>query len=263
MSAVPASKVSLKGIALPVQHGGWGFWLEPSLLGLLIAPSWAGIGISLGGLALLLLHQPTRIYIKDVRKGKFYTRTRLARRFMVGYGAMGASALLLALTQAPTLEWLIPPLFAVPLGILQLREELHNEGRSLLSELAGATLFSVLVSAIVLIGGQSFLLAIALWALVTFRAIVSVLYVRARLRLEQQKAVAVYPPILAHIGTSGFIALGAVMGVTPWTALLGMLILTIRAVWGLSSYRSPQTAKAIGFREIAYGLLYVLLIALG
>ena len=49
MSATAASqRVRLKSIALPPEHGAWGFLLEPLLAGLLIAPSWAGLCLALG-----------------------------------------------------------------------------------------------------------------------------------------------------------------------------------------------------------------------
>ena len=32
-------------VALPDEHGGWGLTAEPVLLGLLVAPSWAGLAI--------------------------------------------------------------------------------------------------------------------------------------------------------------------------------------------------------------------------
>ena len=42
--------ISLRSVALPVEHGGWGMLGEPLLLGLFIAPSWAGLGVALGAL---------------------------------------------------------------------------------------------------------------------------------------------------------------------------------------------------------------------
>ena len=41
-----AQRVRLRSIALPTEHGGWGFTLEPILLGLLVAPTWAGFGLA-------------------------------------------------------------------------------------------------------------------------------------------------------------------------------------------------------------------------
>ncbi|MDX2007394.1 MAG: hypothetical protein SFU83_19325 [Meiothermus sp.] len=39
MAAQPNNtKVPLRSVALPNEHGGWGFTLEPILLGLLVAP---------------------------------------------------------------------------------------------------------------------------------------------------------------------------------------------------------------------------------
>ncbi len=41
-------RICIRPIALPVEHGGWGLLFEPIVLGLLLAPSPAGLFISLG-----------------------------------------------------------------------------------------------------------------------------------------------------------------------------------------------------------------------
>ena len=49
-----ASRVRIRSIALPTEHGGWGFTLEPILLGLLVAPSAAAWEISAAALGIFL-----------------------------------------------------------------------------------------------------------------------------------------------------------------------------------------------------------------
>jgi hypothetical protein len=49
----------------------------------------------------------------------------------------------------------------------------------------------------------------------------------------------------------------------PWLSVVGLGVLLVRAVVGLSRYRRPAAPKAIGFSEIAYGTLFVLLTAAG
>ena len=44
------ASVPLKSVALPTEHGGWGFTLEPLLLGLLLSPGLPTLGLSLPGL---------------------------------------------------------------------------------------------------------------------------------------------------------------------------------------------------------------------
>ncbi|HDL49896.1 MAG TPA: prenyltransferase, partial [Actinobacteria bacterium] len=42
--------VRLRSVAMPTEHGGWGFTLEPIILGLLVAPSPAGWEIAAAAL---------------------------------------------------------------------------------------------------------------------------------------------------------------------------------------------------------------------
>ncbi|MCZ7661545.1 MAG: YwiC-like family protein [Thermoleophilia bacterium] len=36
----------LRDVVVPTEHGGWGFTLEPMLLGLLVAPGWASSALA-------------------------------------------------------------------------------------------------------------------------------------------------------------------------------------------------------------------------
>jgi len=39
-ATVPSAPLSLKTVALPVEHGGWGMLAEPLVMGLVLAPRW-------------------------------------------------------------------------------------------------------------------------------------------------------------------------------------------------------------------------------
>ncbi|MCB0162365.1 MAG: YwiC-like family protein, partial [Caldilineaceae bacterium] len=58
-----------RSIALPTEHGGWGFLLEPLLLGRLVAPSAAGLLLLVATVAAFLLRQPLKIVLVDRRRG--------------------------------------------------------------------------------------------------------------------------------------------------------------------------------------------------
>lgn len=49
---------SLRALALPAEHGGWGFVLEPVVLGLLVCPSRPGGALALAATATFLAHHP-------------------------------------------------------------------------------------------------------------------------------------------------------------------------------------------------------------
>lgn len=256
------SNVSLKTVALPAQHGGWGFLAEPILLGLLIAPSSGALWLSLAALGAFLLHQPLKLAVKDLRKGKRYERTTWALRFALTYAALAALGFALALMSAGP-GFLLPILYAVPLALAQLWYEFQNEGRSMAAEICGALAFGAIAPAAALMSGWGIVPAMALWLALAIRAATSILYVRARLRLEYGRPAQPQPVIYTHIaGLLVFVGL-ALADWLPWLPVLGGLVLLARAWLGLSDQRKPTPAKIIGFRELGYGLGFVALIVLG
>lgn len=254
--------VNLRSIALPAQHGVWGFWLEPSLAALIAAPSWAGLCLILAALSALLLHHPLTILLKDYRRRKRYARTRWAERFVLLYGSVALIGFLLAISLAshPFLPTL---LLAVPFALVQIGFELRNQGRHPLAEISGAIALAALAPSILVMVGWGWSLALGLWAVLIIRAIVSILYIRARLRLEKGKPADAAAVLMTHF--VGLIVLGGLMvaALSHWLNLLAGLVLLIRATLGVTSMRKPTPAKVIGFREIAYGLLVALLAGIG
>lgn len=249
-------------MALPSEHGSWGLALEPLVLGLLIAPSLAGLGLALGLLAAFLAHQPFQTAWRDRRKGKRYPRTRAAEVFVALYLAVSGFGGLWALVE---IGWgpFLPLVLALPLGLLFVgassRGEMHTAGVEILASLAlaaGAT-------AVALAGDASPWLAWALWPLVAARSVPAVLYVRARLRLERGES----PPRIWAIGAHavGLVLAGLVVLWTPVPALAlaAVTLLLLRALWGLSRWRRPARPWKVGLAEIGWGILFVLLIALG
>jgi hypothetical protein len=255
--------VNVRSIALPVQHGGWGFWMEPVLLGLLVAPSLSGVLLGITGLMTLLIHQPLRVAVKDLRKGKRYPRTDVALKFAALYGAILILAALGALLAAPDAIFLIPMLIAAPLGAIQLFYEMRNAGREALAEVTGALLFSALAPAVALLGLLPLPVALVLWVVQIARTVPSIFYVRARLRLEKGRPTGTSLAIGLHAFGLLVLAALAAAGSLPWLACLGSVILLARAVRGLSTSRRPLAAKSVGFLEIAYGLINAVLAAVG
>lgn len=263
-TAHPKTTVSVRSVAMPAEHGGWGFLTEPLLLGLLVAPSLAGGGIAFAAVALFLLHQPLKIVLKDLRRGRIYGRTRLAGRFVLIYAAVAVTALAAtaytAQSAAHNAFW-IPLLLALPVGALQFAAELRGDSRTLAAEITGALSLAAAAPAIILAAGLPASTAAAAWGLLALRAVCSILYVRAQLRLLRGKSPDITPPITAH---NLSVLISAVLwagGVVNGLALLATGMLMVRAVIGLKS-TAPVTAKKIGFREIGFGLAYALLCAL-
>ncbi len=102
-----------------------------------------------------------------------------------------------------------------------------------------------------------------LWLVLMARAIPSIVYVRARLRLERGAATSRAPVHVAHL-----VALAAglglyVAGLAPALMAVGLGVLAGRAAVGLSAWRRPAKAKQIGFGELGYGVGYVALVVIG
>ncbi len=260
------SRVNVKSVALPSEHGGWSFLLEPILLGLLVAGSWQGLILAIAALGVFLLHQPLKLAIKDRRKGTVLPRTVLAERFALGYGLLAVIPMVILLLTVPLASLLtaaVPVALAVPFASVQLYYDARNQSRKLMPELCGVAALAMIAPAIAVSGGWEVGAALILWLIVTARAVSSILYVRARLKLEHQKPVATLPPVLAHVAALLLMAGLSAMQITPMITIPIFAILLGRAWLGLSAYRTPQPAKIIGIREIGYGLLTVIGVALG
>lgn len=256
------ANIRLKSIALPVQHGGWGFVSEPIVLGLLVAPSWVGLLIGIAAFGAFLMHQPLKLTVKDYLKRKRYARTTWAERFALLYGGIALVAFVLAVILTPH-PFIVPLLLAIPFAVVQVWADTHNQGRETLSEVSGAVAFGAAASAIALSHGWELVPALALWGALAVRSVTSVLYVRARLRLEYGRPAPLVGMAVAHgLGAIALVALIAA-GTLHGVSLVAFGILAARAALGVSSLRKPTSAKVIGFREIAYGLVYAALTAWG
>jgi len=253
----------LRTIALPSEHGVWGFWLEPALLGLLLAPSWTGLALTGAALAALLAQHPISLWLADRRRGVWYPRTRLAGAFGLAYAGSAAALLAVAVSLADTSVWLTPLLFAAPLALAQLTFDIQHQSRRLLPELAGACALGALASSIALAGGWPADLAWALWGLLAARTIPAIFYVRARLRLERGESPNILPTWLSHLGALAAALIFIASGLAPWLSLVAFAILLARAALGTSRWRKPAKAKAIGFRELGFGLLTVAALTTG
>jgi hypothetical protein len=198
----------------------------------------------------------------DRRKGTRYPRTALAERFVLGYLAVAAGGLLAALHWSTSPFW--PALAAAaPLGLVALAFDALGRSREAVAETAGAMVLAGAASAIALAGGFPASLAWAAGGLLALRAIPSVLYVRARLRLDRGLGAGPGLAWLAHV-----VALVAAVvlwrrGFAPWIAVAVFATLLARALWGLSRLRRPVRPQVVGFQELGFGLLTLVLLAIG
>ena len=255
-------RTNWKPVALPAEHGGWGLLGEPVALGLALAPSLAGLGLALAAVAAFLARHPYRLMMLDIRKGARYARTALAARFLLGYLAVAACGLLAALACSARPFW--PALAAAaPVGLVALAFDALGRSREAVAETAGAIALAGAATAIALAGGCPAAPAWAAGLLLALRAIPSVLYVRARLRLDRGLAAGPGVAWLAHaIALLAAIVLWR-QGLAPWIAVAVFGALLVRAAWGLSRFRQRVRPQVVGFQELGFGLATLVLLATG
>lgn len=252
----------LKSVAIPNEHGGWGFVSQPLLLGLLLAPSPAGVWLALATLGLFLSRHPLKLVIKDRSNGRTYARTRLAAQVVAVYLliAFGGAALALATARAPFWQAIV---LAAPFALVQFAYDASKRGREALPEIAGAIAIGAAGPAIMLAAGWPLDAAFASWVLTSLYAVTSILYIRARLRLERGHEIKRWPAWGSHAVMALVTAALASVGLLPWLSLAAVAVVSGRAWLGLSSRRKPTQAKTLGFREMGYSLGLVLLTVLG
>jgi hypothetical protein len=263
MDMLTASKrAQIRSVAVPNEHGGWGFLLEPIVLGLLLGASWPGICISVAAASIFLMRHPLKLALTDRRRNRRFGRTVRAEQFVLLYGTVAAIALALAILLS-RIELLIPAVVAAPFAAVMLIHDSRGESRRWLPELAGPIALSASAPMITLAVGWPVLPSLGLMALLALRAVPAILYVRVRIRLARQEPVSKAVPLWAH-GIA--LALGTGLAATGhWPALtvLALAILLGRALYGLTIQKQLIPAKIIGFQEIAFGLMFVVLTALG
>ena len=256
------TRVNVRSVALPVEHGGWSFLAEPLVLGLLVAPSAAGFAIAVATSAGFLVRHPGRMFWKNRQRLDVSPRYGLAGKFAAGYSLLAVAGLAAAWALGG-IRPLVPFIVAGPFYLLFAAYDVRHEARLLLPELLAPTAVAVCAPAIALAGGWTWQAALVLWVLLALRSIPTVLYVRARLRLEREKPYDAAASNTAH--GAALLAGGGLAGagLAPWLTAVGLGVLLARAVVGLSRYHRPAAPKVIGFSEIAYGTLFVLLTAAG
>ncbi|QPC84416.1 YwiC-like family protein [Phototrophicus methaneseepsis] len=253
--------INHRSIALPSEHGAWGFLLEPLLMGMMLAPSAAGVWLCVTIFAIFLIHQPLKVALKPSRKSGI--RTRVAWRYVLVYTLIALIGFALTIrTDNQSGIFLVPFLLAVPLMLVQAWYDAHGQSRALIAELCGSAALGAAVTALVLLAGWGIAPAFALWGLLLARTIPSIIYVRARLRRQRGQTIALSPTIGLHGLALLLVALLAGFSLLPWLSVPAIGILMGRAWYGLQNTQKVRASR-IGMAEMAYGLLVIGLTVLG
>ncbi len=254
----PTSLPSPNGssIFLPKEHGSWSLAFEPLMLGLLIAPSPAGVALAGAAVAGFFARRPLKAALGPPASGRRLT-ARLALVMLTGLALMGIGEILLLTT--PYALW--PLLLAAPLGGLFVYFDAQGESRAAAAELAGSAAFAVLPAAFATLAGWSTNAALALTILAVVRSVPTVLTLRAYLRLSKGKPVAPAVPLLAAAAGFGTVILLAAERQVPWLVASGAGLLLLRTGWLMTPLRPTWTARRLGLTEAAVGIGYLTVVA--
>ncbi|MDR7537767.1 MAG: YwiC-like family protein [Armatimonadota bacterium] len=255
-----AGQASLRAVALPSEHGGWGFTLEPVLLGLLVAPGWAALGLGIAAVAAFLARHPLRLWLTDRRRGARYPRTGLAARIGLGFAAVSAAGLALAVGSASAPFWW-PLALGALLALLQLRYDARLRGRHIVPEVSGAVAMASVAAAIALAGGRPVSVAAGLWLVLAMRAVAALFYARTQVMRARGVAASPAGAYVAEGAALVVLVASAAWGLSPWLSALGLGLLGLYSTYTFA--RPPLPARLVGWGQMVFGLLMVLLTAVG
>ncbi len=250
----------LGSIALPTEHGGWGFTLEPALLGLLVAPSSAGWWIAAATVAAFLSYRPARLALGDLARRRTSARTGPAAGVAVVYASVALGALIAAFAVAEHGFW-HPLAAAVPLFGLQLLYDARRRTRALVREMAGPIALGSVASAVAAAGGAGWPEALGLWIVIAARVTASVPLVRAQIRRFRSTQASAVPVVVGGGVALGAAAVGAAGGWVPWSALIGLGSFPMAGAVAFAT--RPVRATVVGLTQLVLGLVVVVATAAG
>jgi hypothetical protein len=148
----PRHRIPLRSVAMPAEHGGWGLTLEPGILGVLAAPSLAGLLLGVAALVVFLVRTPLRLVLIGrrhhgrSRSALSLERTRLAKRVSAVELVSAGLALVLAALLAHDPLWWLPAVIATPLFVLALWFDMRSLSRHLVAEIVGSVAIASVAS---------------------------------------------------------------------------------------------------------------------
>ncbi len=250
----------IRSIALPTEHGGWGFTLEPILLGLLVAASVTAWELSAAALGIFLARRPVKIVSTDIVRKRWLPRSRIALVFSLLYAGIALVGVVGAFFTAEGPFW-IPVLVAAPFALYALRADAHSKNRVLLPELFGSIAMGATVSAIALGSGWGLAPAFGLWLVLAARDVAAIVLVRGQIRRNKGKPVGASKVYAVQAACTAAVAIAAAFGIIPWLSVPAIGFVGVVALVSLN--RPPVEARVIGWTQMAVGLMVVLLTAAG
>ena len=242
-------------VAIPKEHGSWGFVLEPLLLSLFVAFTLEGLLLALATFFLFLSNQPLKIAANKSSSKKFKSTGVAVFSF---YFLVALMLLVLPVTNLKFNELLV---FSVALLLMPiyLFAVLKKHSRNLFVELLPIFSMTLIGVAIVMIDNSFSFSPIVFGVLLLSRAIPTVIYIVAKVKETKGFDFSALPTHTLNIGFSLFVIYASLTGLLPSLSILGAILLTARSAIGFSKFSFAKTIKQIGVMEFIYGSLFVLI----
>lgn len=257
--ATPAARSTLRSVAMPTEHGGWGLTIEPGLLALLVEPSVAGALLAVAAVLAFVARTPLKLVLVDRWRGRSLPRTRLATRVAAVELVALAALLAFAVALAERPFW-VPLLVAAPFVAIELWFDMRSRSRRLVPELAGAVGVCSVATAIVLAGGGDTRLAFALWLIPAARVASTIPFVRAQVaRLHGRPT----DPRVLVASDAACLVIAATAVVLEPAVVGGAVVIGAALVYQRISARRPVPRPAVlGMRQMLLGLAVVAVTAI-
>jgi len=253
--------LSVRSVAIPKEHGAWGYVLEPFVLVLVIAFSLDGMYLLFAAFLFFLAHRPVRL--------AFSLQTNSENRLLaIGIAIIYIfSGLVILFIIMPWLPLKAMLLFGTGLLIMlfYLVFDIYKKKRSLLGEQIVPIALAFMAINVPVIGNWPDERLIALYFLLLARPVSTTFYINAKIRLEKGLDYSAKMVYLSHLIALFYVIVAALLGWIPYSPVLAMFILFYRAVKGIwiSAGRKHVAIKKIGMMEFVYGIAFVIITAVG
>jgi len=253
------NRFHLKQIAVPREHGSWGYTLEPLALALLVAFSVNGLLLSLVTFFIFFAHQPIRIIFNKKLNRKLKTKAY----FVFSFYSIFAMALLVRVLMFESFYQLLPFFISVIIMSGYLLLELNNVKKNIVTELLAAVSIGMIAMNIVLLNGWHLTYSAAFLLVILSRAVPTTFYVRSKLQIAKKQPVQEFSVIVSTFVSLLIVLVLAYFLYLPLLSIAAVLILIGRAYIGIYKSTGKVNIKNLGIMEFVYGIIFVLLVAAG
>lgn len=252
---------TIRSVAMPGEHGGWSLTIEPALMGLLAAPSKAGVMLGVAALGLFLARTPLRVVLVDRYRDRYLPRTSLAGRIL-GLEAAVIGGLVVAAGVVGDRRFWWVAVVAIPLGSIGLVFDTRSRSRHLVAEMVATVAIAGVAAAIPLASsGVDWRIAVGLWVVAAARAVGTIPFVRLQLRRVKDQEWSRWGSDFAQLVAMDLVVLAWAMDLLTPPGAVAIVALGVTHLI-LSRMEAPPVG-VIGAQQVVLGLGIVVAAGLG